>query len=53
MNNIITGKILNANIVDRLTNEDNSIEVVISNVESYGLLSLPTGHGNAVLDQYL
>lgn len=50
---LITGKILNSFVVDRFTSQDNSLEVVISNVETYTLKSQPTGFGNASLDKYL
>lgn len=53
INSLITGKTINNNIVDRFSDPNNQIEVVISNVEAYGLESLPTGSGNAALDKYL
>ncbi len=36
---VITGKIMNAFVVDRFASPDDAIEVVISNVETYVLKS--------------
>lgn len=44
---------MNCFIVDRFSSQDGSVELVISNVETYTIKSQPTGHGNAALDQYL
>ena len=51
IHNVITGKTLNHNVVDRFMNQD--VEVVISNVECYMLRSEPTGFGNKTLDEFL
>jgi hypothetical protein len=51
MHSVITGKLLNQNVVDRFTKDE--IEVVISNVECFMVKSEPTGFGNRVLDEWL
>ena len=51
LTNVISGKTLNHNVVDRFANGD--VEVVVSNVECYMVNSQPTGFGNKTFDEYL